>query len=343
MVNPLLEYNPIGLIQIYLNQRKLDRLIGEELDKRYASTHLQSNGHAPNSAPKSRADRKRSVVDLALQTYQEEYATPAQNSKPTTRLDPTFRQDAIDQLKTFIFAGHDTTSSTIAYAFYLLHNSPTAHAAVVAELDAVLGPDLAAAPALLKSQPHLVNSLPYCTAVMKETLRLFPPASTLRYCPTNSDFALVDPDDPGTSYPLRGCDIWPASHAIHRNDTYFPSPLEFIPERFLPSTPFPDAPVHKDAWRPFEKGPRNCIGQELAVLESKVIFALTLREFDFEVRYPEVVGKEGLVFASGGDGGTRVESVGEKGRVSVEGHRCVQVLKGSAKPKGGMPGVVKLR
>ena len=79
------------------------------------------------------------------------------------------------------------------------------------------------------------------------------------------------------------------------------------------------------------------------MLETKVIFALTLREFDFEVRFPEVLGEGGVRFGDGSDGGTRVESVEEKGRVEVEGHRCVQVLKASAKPKGGMPGVVRLR
>ena len=75
---------------------------------------------------------------------------------------------------------------------------------------------------------------------------------------------------------------------------------------------------------------------------SKVILALSVREFDFKCRFPEVEidGK----MNDGSDGGIRCESVDEKTpRWTVEGHRCVQVLKGSAKPMEGMPGVVLMR
>lgn len=73
--------------------------------------------------------------------------------------------------------------------------------------------------------------------------------------------------------------VWVVSHAIHRRADLFPSPDEFIPERFLPA---PDnwQEIPKDAWRPFEKGPRACIGQELAMLEMRIILAMTAREFD---------------------------------------------------------------
>ena len=361
-VNPLENINFIRPIKRWLNGRKLDRLIGEELDKRFVSSASQSNGHA-NGAATPKGDRKRSVVDLALQTYQKDFQTPsatataaaaAATTTSTARMDPTFRSTAIDQIKTFIFAGHDTTSSTIAYTFYLLHTHPVTVARLRAELDAVLGPSRTS-PATLKASPHLLNALPYTTAVFKETLRLFPPASTLRYASPDSGLTLTDPKT-GTKYPLAGCEVWPASVAIHRHERYFPRPLDFVPERFMPpsspefgefvdSLPGRRAPdVHKDAWRPFEKGPRNCIGQELAVLETKVILALTVREFDFAVRFPAVAGWPDGTRSDGSDGGVRCESVEERTpRWTVEGHRCVQVLKGSAKPMGGMPGVVVLR
>jgi hypothetical protein len=144
--------------------------------------------------------------------------------------------------------------------------------------------------------------------------------------------------------------IWPVAAAIHRNETYWLQPLRFIPERHLPQNhawqPFPDAPVHKDSFRPFEKGPRNCIGQELAMLETKIILALTVREFDFVAEFPEVVGKEGKAYPRGGAewDGVGVETVEEDGNmVTIEGHRCYQILKGSAKPASGMPGRVYLR
>ena len=81
------------------------------------------------------------------------------------------------------------------------------------------------------------------------------------------------------------------------------------------------------------------------MLETKVILALTVREFDFRCQYPEVKNDDGVVVVGdGSDGGVRCESVDEKTpRWTIEGHRCLQVLKGSAKPAEGMPGRVLLR
>jgi cytochrome P450 len=178
--------------------------------------------------------------------------------------------------------------------------------------------------------------------VIKETLRIFPPASTLRSIdvPTpSSNFTrfITDPET-GALYPMSGFTIWPVAHLIHRNTDFFPRPTEFIPERFIQEiTPFPDAglftPAGKDAWRPFEKGPRNCIGQELAMVETKVILAMTVGAFGF---MSEIGGVKAQKEES-------CESVDEKGRETVEGRRCYQVLKGSAKPVGGMLGRVFLR
>jgi hypothetical protein len=144
--------------------------------------------------PTLKASRNRSVVALALGTYEKEFQNPstAKRSSNSKAMDPTFRATAIDQIKTFIFAGHDTTSSTIAYAFYSLNTHPSAHARLDAELDAVLGPS-ATSPATLKASPRLINAFPYTTAVFKETLRIFPPASTMRAAPANSPLTFTDP------------------------------------------------------------------------------------------------------------------------------------------------------
>jgi hypothetical protein len=81
--------------------------------------------------------------------------------------------------------GAGRTWGLFLYAFYFLHTHPSTHASLCAELDTVLGPS-ATSPATLKASPHLINALPYTTAVFKETLRTFPPASTLRAVPANS-------------------------------------------------------------------------------------------------------------------------------------------------------------
>lgn len=80
--------------------------------------------------------------------------------------------------------------------------------------------------------------------------------------------------------------VWINNHAISRRSDLYPEADSFIPERFLP---YPDnyQDIPKDAWRPFEKGPRACIGQELALIEMKVIMVLTLRDFDVRDAYEE--------------------------------------------------------
>jgi cytochrome P450 len=316
----------IGPALLWYNGRKLGGYIGDALDQRYIK---RSADEKSRGAGGERKKRTRYAVDLALDTYEKDYKSPESQKRSGAGIDPTFRRSAIDQFKTFIFAGHDTTSSTTAWIFYFLHRHPDIHAKVVEELDGVLGPTTSQPSAAEKigADPYLISRLPYTTAVIKETLRIFPAASTIRY--GSPSVTVTDPSDPGNRpYPTSGFHVWPIVHAIHRNEDYFPDPTSFVPERHLDNLvnpPFPDAKQHRDALRPFEKGPRNCIGQELAMMEIKVIVALTVREFDFEAVYSAREGKEG------------------EGEMAIEGHRCYQVLKGSAKPKWGLPGVVRMR
>jgi cytochrome P450 len=331
--------------KLWVNGKKLDRLIGQELDLKI-NARAQSRDEKPTSAKA----RKKSVVDLALDGYEHEIRKDEDVEGFNATLNAGVRGDIIDSMKTFIFAGHDTTASTISYIYYLLHFHPTVYRKLRKELDDVFGATSTTADiaAEIEVDPHIINKLDYTNAIIKETLRLFPPASTMRYMPAESDPAkvvyLTDPKT-GRQLPLSGWTAWPPAYLIARNEEYFPSPAHFIPERFIPSqTPFPDSklltPAGKDAWRPFEKGPRHCIGQELAMIESKVIMALAMRDFDFVAEFD---GKKC-------DSWTPIETVDEfkdgrpgSERRTIEGHRCYQVLKGAAKPRDSMPGRVTRR
>jgi cytochrome P450 len=345
-VGPFDDLNPLRPLQLWWNTRKLNSLIGLEVDKGIAARkpHGQSNGQA--SKKTSTKERSRSILDLALDAYEKE--NPAGGSDKTS-FSLSFRETLVDTLKTFIFAGHDTTSATISYTMYLLHLHPLVHKRVAAELDSVYGTDCSPEQIAtgIRSQPHSINKLEYLNAVIKETLRIFPPASTLRVIASDDevkDFFIPDPKT-GKSYPLKGFDAWPIAHMIHRNEDYFPEPVKFIPERFLPSeTPFPEAklftPAGKDAWRPFEKGPRNCIGQELAMMETKILLSCIVKEVDFTA---EFAGKKI-------DSWTPVETVDEYAdgvpgaqRRTIEGHFAYQVLSGAANPCDAMPGRLRLR
>ncbi|KAJ9603403.1 hypothetical protein H2200_012181 [Cladophialophora chaetospira] len=344
-IGPFDDINLIRPLRLWWNQRKLDSLLGAEIDKKVAARQSLQQGNGHVGEEKKKSDRKRSIVDLALDAYEKEVATGAKTS--------SFRSMAIDSIKTFIFAGHDTTSATISYTMYLLHLHPKVYKTLVAELIDVYGRDTTAEEMAetIKTDPHSINKLEYLTAVLKEVLRLFPPASTIRELKTSSDVlatkytSIIDAN--GKQYPLVGYDIWPVAHLIHRNEDYFPQPISFIPERFIPAlNPFPHAKLHtpagKDAWRPFEKGPRNCIGQELAMMEAKVVIALIVREVDFTAEF------DGQTIEPGDWKGVETRDEYEDGvpgveRLTIEGHRPYQILFGAARPRGGMSGRLKMR
>lgn len=189
----------------------------------------------------------------------------------------------------------------------------------------MLGPDPNEASKRLKEDPKLANSLPLTTAIVREIMRLHLPATSVRVGPPGSTVVGRD----GKTYPAEGFMVWVNNNITMHDPSIFPSPYEFMPNRFLPDkSPFP--PIPKNAYRPFEKGPRDCIGQELAMLESRVVLALILRRFDFEEAYGELdrrLGRKGVVFEE-------CEKIGG---------RAYQILWTTAKPKDGLPMWVKER
>jgi Cytochrome P450 len=302
--NPLAGVNPIQQYSIYKNSRVVDLCIGQELDRRFAQSGRRS---------KVTQSRKRSMLDVALDTYNSEILGLSTSKETARTMDASFRQSAIDQIRTFVFAGHDTISTTISMIFYFLSKNPSVRKRATEELNSVFSPSLEMATQKIKDDPYILNKIPYCTGIMKETLRLFPPANTVRV--GNPNIFITDPKT-GKKYPtepLKNTVVWPDSYVLGRDPRYFPEPLKFMPERYSADSPFP--PIPAGAWRAFERGPRNCIGSEFGSLEIKAVMALTLRDFDFRPVYPE-------------------------GAPTVDGEPCYQMLFGSAKPKGSVPGRV---
>ena len=98
----------------------------------------------------------------------------------SAKIDRHFADYATYQIRLFLFAGNDTTSSTIVYTFHLLSKHPDVLAKTRQEHDLVFGDSPSKAGTLLKERPTLLNQCSYTMAVIKETLRLYPPASTMR-------------------------------------------------------------------------------------------------------------------------------------------------------------------
>ena len=248
------------------NGRQMDRYIGEHLDQRYGElrTVIEST-------------QGKSVIDLILQSYLQDGT-----KTPPKSLNPEFRAFAIRQIRLFLFGGHDFTSSTICYLVHLLATNTDALARIRAEHDAVFGEDISTVCSVLRQNPQLVNILPYTNTVIKETLRLFPPASCSRQGKPNINIV----DDHGNECPTENAMIWILHVEMHRSPQYWVRPQDFLPERWLVESDDKLYPM-KGAWRAFEHGPRNCMAQGLVMMELRVVLVIITREFDFQPSYAE--------------------------------------------------------
>lgn len=263
-MNPFKRWNPVRPLTEWRNGKIMDRYIGDELDKRYEDWKTNK--------PSARAH---SIMDIAIAAYMGE-------RKGSVKLDAEFKRWATTQVRLFLFAGHDSTAATIVYSLYMLSKHPKARCQVRAELDQVFGKGLDSAAGVLKERPQQINRLTYTTAVIKETLRLFPPASGMR----GGLPGVFLHDKSGNKYPTEDLGIWVMHGAIQRNPNYWPKPHEFLPERWLVEPGHALYPP-KGGWRPFEHGTRNCVGQTLAMLDIKISLAMTVREFDIHDQYAE--------------------------------------------------------
>lgn len=250
--------------------RKIEVLMKDVVRAEHARVTSSSSSSSPSSAV------VRNVLGLSLQGTQD--------------LTPELLQQTSDNLRVFMFAGHDTTSILMQWAIYELTRSPRARAALHAELDALFGADDVDPRAigdrlLAPGGPELLAQMTYATAVIKETLRLHPPAASVRMTSPGTDFKLVLPPDEKNNkggQPREICTdgtiMYLNAFIIQRDRAVWGDTADdFVPERWLGDTSWMPA----GAWRPFERGPRSCIGLELANIEVKVILALVARRYDF--------------------------------------------------------------
>ncbi|KAI3326326.1 cytochrome P450 [Xylariaceae sp. AK1471] len=180
----------------------------------------------------------------------------------------------IDNMITFLFAGHDTTAGLLSFlVFHLIHN-PDAYAKVQEEIDRVLRGGA-------MTIDHL-NALPYVKSCLLETLRLEPPAQAIAVTP------LVDDGVPvilGGRYEIRrGQTAMVFIPALHRDPAVFgDNAAEFRPERMTEENV---KKLPKNAFKPFGNSPRNCIGSDFAVQEATVAVAVLFQKFDFALVDP---------------------------------------------------------
>ncbi|QKX57066.1 uncharacterized protein TRUGW13939_04174 [Talaromyces rugulosus] len=173
-----------------------------------------------------------------------------------------------EESQALLFGGADTTGATLMHGSFYILTLPTVYAKLKAEL-------LRAWP-VLNVIPSLseLEKLPYLTAVIKESLRMSPGvASPLPRVVPSSGATIHKTFIPGDVV------VEMSSHFVHRNETIFPNPDEFIPDRWLESK------VNDlDKWLvAFSKGPRRCLGSNLAWAELYLCFAHVFRKFTVEI------------------------------------------------------------
>lgn len=141
-----------------------------------------------------------------------------------------YLETILGQLKGFLFGGHDKTETSLCWAIHLLQKHPEALESLRAEHDAVFGSDAQMATHKLHQDPALINSFPYTTGVIKETLRLYPSIITSRKGSKGLNLVNV-PSYPGPSFPIEGMVLWDSAQAIQMRDDLWTRVTEFVLKR----------------------------------------------------------------------------------------------------------------
>jgi cytochrome P450 / NADPH-cytochrome P450 reductase len=170
------------------------------------------------------------------------------------------------QINTFLIAGHETTSGLLSCTLYALLKHPEVLKKAYEEVDRVLGPDIDARPTYQQ-----VTQLTYITQVLKEALRLWPPAPAYGIGPLQDETI-------GGKYKLKKNQfITVLVLALHRDPSVWgPNPDAFDPENFSREA---EAARPVNAWKPFGNGQRACIGRGFAMHEAALAVGMILQRF----------------------------------------------------------------
>jgi cytochrome P450 len=182
-----------------------------------------------------------------------------------------------DQAMTILLAGHETTANALAWTFYLLARHPDVRQRLEQEVDSVLGARTATTDDL--------PSLPFTLQVLKEAMRLYPPAYIVGRAATR-DVTI------GGARVKRGQPVLVNVAGIHRRAEVFPDPDRFDPDRFAPDR---EKALAALSYLPFGAGPRVCIGNHFALMEGHLLLATLTRSLRFDLLSSVPIATEPLV------------------------------------------------
>ncbi|KAJ6588103.1 cytochrome P450 [Mycena capillaripes] len=172
-----------------------------------------------------------------------------------------------------IVAGSDTSATVLCNTFFLLLSHPESYKRLQWELDQAF-------PAGKEpTDAATLSILPYLNAVIKEALRMLPPVATsLQRAPMAGSGSKVLRE--GFVIP-EGTAVVVSPYAMHHDPRYFyPSPENFVPDRWLAHEDDPRFITNEDAFIPFSTGPANCVGKTLAMLEIRMVVAYVIQAYE---------------------------------------------------------------
>jgi cytochrome P450 len=164
-----------------------------------------------------------------------------------------------EEMMTLFLAGHETTAMALTWTWYLLSQHPEVEERLVGEVSRVLR---GRAPTVAD-----LAQLPYTEMVVRESMRLYPPAAGFAREPIE-DVRIGGYDVP------RGSIVTVNTYALHRDPRFFDDPERFDPERFSPGW---EERIPRYAFLPFGGGPRVCIGNGFAMMEARLIVATVVQ------------------------------------------------------------------
>ncbi|KAI4543440.1 hypothetical protein MG293_006234 [Ovis ammon polii] len=193
-------------------------------------------------------------------------ANASRRHPPRPLSKPLSVDEVVGQAFIFLIAGYEIVTNTLSFATYLLATNPECQEKLLEEVDR-----------FSKKHPapeycSLQEGLPYLDMVIKETLRMYPPA--FRF----TRVAAQDCEVLGQRIPA-GAVLETAVGALHYNPEHWPNPENFNPERFTAEAQQRRRPY---TYLPFGAGPRSCLGVRLGLLELKLTLLHVLRKFRFE-------------------------------------------------------------
>jgi cytochrome P450 len=209
-----------------------------------------------------------------------------------------------DQVLIFLLAGHDTTAIALTFALHLLGHHPDAQERVRAEVADVTGDRTPGA--------EDVGRLAYTTMVLKEAMRLYPPA-------WGFGRRVASGDEVGGYAIPPGADVLVSPWVTHRHPAFWDEPQAFRPERFEPDA---ERDRHRHAYFPFGAGPRACIGQYFSMLEAAILLAVIVRDHRLESLAAQVPLRPRITLHPGGEVPCRIRASARVAR------RAVRVLQG---------------